>query len=137
MEKKYNNGFVSMAGDLFHSNHVKFLRKCKERCNRLTVGLYTDKQIESYKRYPILNINQREMMLESCRYVDKVIIEPPLPVTDKFLKDNKFDVYIHAHDKDDEKINWVFKNIDKKLCLRLDYNKGISTTKIIEIIKNR
>lgn len=59
--------------DLFHPGHVELLRKCSE-IGFTVVALNTDDFIFNYKkRYPIMTYQEREAVLKSCRYVDKVI----------------------------------------------------------------
>lgn len=59
--------------DLFHLGHVELLRKCSE-IGFTVVALNTDDFIFHYKkRYPIMTYEEREAVLKSCRYVDKVI----------------------------------------------------------------
>lgn len=59
--------------DLFHSGHVNFLRRCSEM-GEVIIALNTDEFIAAYKgRPPIMSYSQRKIVLEACRYVDKVV----------------------------------------------------------------
>jgi glycerol-3-phosphate cytidylyltransferase len=64
--------------DLFHSGHVNLLKKCKEIAGKdgiVVVSLNTDDFIIKYKgKPPICNEDERAAVLESCMYVDKVIM---------------------------------------------------------------
>ena len=65
--------FTGGTFDLFHSNHVKFLKKCSE-FGPVTVSLNTDEFIAEYKgKPPVMSYEERKTVLEACRYVDKVI----------------------------------------------------------------
>ena len=63
--------------DLFHAGHVNFLKRCKDivqYSGLVTVSLNTDEFIERYKgKPPICSYAEREQVLNSCRFVDKVI----------------------------------------------------------------
>lgn len=60
--------------DLFHAGHVAFLRKCAE-LGSVTVSLNTDQFIGQFKGHPpIIPYAQRAIILEACRYVDRVIV---------------------------------------------------------------
>lgn len=63
--------------DLFHSGHVNFLYQCKKIVGpegQVIVSLNTDKFIFDYKgKLPLYSYEERYKLLESCRYVDKVI----------------------------------------------------------------
>ena len=46
-----------MVADLFHYGHVNFLKQCSELGDCLIVGIHSDKDVESYKRKPILTMD--------------------------------------------------------------------------------
>ena len=59
--------------DLFHSGHVNFLARCAD-FGEVIVGLNTDDFIEEYKgKPPVMNYEERELVLLSCRYVKQVV----------------------------------------------------------------
>lgn len=59
--------------DLFHSGHVRFLKRCAE-LGSVTVSLNTDEFIEAYKgKPPIISYRDRRDVLEACKFVDEVI----------------------------------------------------------------
>lgn len=128
---------IPMSGDLFHYGHVRLLRKVKE--NNLdcisVIGLISDEQMINYKRKPIMNYEERKEVLESCKYVDEVI-NCPLIYTYELLNKLNIDKVIHAHEpEEDEKYHYFCKNISDKFE-RYPYTKEISTTEIIERVKN-
>ena len=63
--------------DLFHSGHVNFLKRCQQIAGvdgQVVVALNTDEFIYDYKKKkPVLSFDQRKDVLESCRYVGKVV----------------------------------------------------------------
>lgn len=62
--------------DLFHFGHVRFLLRCRGLAGdgRVVVSLNTDEFVESYKgRPPVIPFEQRQIVLEACRYVDEVV----------------------------------------------------------------
>jgi len=64
--------------DLFHYGHIELFKKIKESNDYIIVaGIISDKDVESYKRVPILKMEERAFMVESCKYVDEVIINCP------------------------------------------------------------
>ena len=59
--------------DLFHANHVRFLRRCAE-LGSVTVSLNTDEFIQAYKgRPPVVPYEERAAVLLGCRYVSAVV----------------------------------------------------------------
>ena len=127
--------YVSMVADLFHSGHVQFLKKAASYGDTLIVGLITEEDAMSYKRKPIIPLENRVIVMRSCKYVDKVLVDVPLLITDKFIEDNKIDLCIHAHDKNDTSYDEMYRiPIELGIFKRLDYTYGMSTTAIINTI---
>jgi cytidyltransferase-like protein len=128
--------YADMVCDLFHSGHIKLIKEAKLLGNILYIGLHSDDAVESYKRKPIICLKDRVVMLESCKYVDKVIPNAPLIITENFLNEHKIDLVVHAHDEKDTSYNSFYKiPIELNKFHRLEYNKGISTTDIIKKCK--
>lgn len=72
--KPYNIGYVPGAFDLFHIGHLNLLRNAKSRCEYLIAGVLTDELIEHFKgKKPIIPYVQRAAIVESVRYVDRVV----------------------------------------------------------------
>ncbi len=62
--------------DLFHIGHVNLLRRAKSLGNQLIVAVSTDEfNLQEKGKTTIVPFEHRVKMLESCRYVDKVIAE--------------------------------------------------------------
>ena len=131
-----NNIYVDMVGDLFHMNHINLFKEARQFGNNLIVGIHSDNDVMSYKCKPILTMDERIHVIDSCKYVDKVIPNAPLVVTPQFLNDNNIDLVVHAHNLDeDEKYNFMYKEIIKiNKFKRIDYHIGVSTTDIKERI---
>lgn len=74
-EKKiYKVGFTGGAFDLFHIGHLNLLRRCKEKCEYLMVGVMTDEFIEHQKgRRPFVPLEERMEIVKGIRYVDEVV----------------------------------------------------------------
>lgn len=59
--------------DCFHSGHVNFLKACSD-FGKVTVALNTDEFIKEFKnKAPIMSYEERKIVLESCKYVDRVV----------------------------------------------------------------
>lgn len=62
--------------DLFHIGHVNLLKRARELGDRLIVGVSTDEfNLYEKNKTTIVPFAHRVAVLESCRYVDKVIAE--------------------------------------------------------------
>jgi cytidyltransferase-like protein len=131
------NIFCDGIFDLFHMGHLKHLEKIYKYFDKeiyLIVGLINDSLSISYKRKPIFTEKQREKILLSCIYVNKVIIMDNLIITEDFLNLHSIDYVLHAFaNKNDIDKQLSFYEVPKKLnkFIAIDYNTGISTTSII------
>ena len=77
-------------------------------------------------------MEERIGVIESCKYVDKVIPNAPLVITKEYLDENNIDLVVHAHNEDEiEKYNFMYSEIIKlEKFKRIDYHDGVSTTNI-------
>ena len=67
-------GYTAGVFDLFHSGHVNLLKAAKSLCDKLVVGVSSD-EIALYKnKKPIIKFQERKVVVESCRYVDCVLL---------------------------------------------------------------
>ena len=68
-------GFTCSCFDLFHAGHIMMLKEAKSVCDYLIVGLQTDPTIDRpEKNKPIQSVFERFVQLESCKYVDEVVV---------------------------------------------------------------
>ena len=72
--KKYKRMYTSGSFDIFHQGHLNIIKKTKELCEYLIVGVSTDEVIlQSKGRLPIIPFEERISILEANRYIDEVI----------------------------------------------------------------
>jgi glycerol-3-phosphate cytidylyltransferase len=127
--------FVPMSADLIHHGHINILKKAK-KLGRVIVGLMTDKGIFSYKKkLPLLKYSERKMVVESIKYVDKIIPIPGLKYVE-YAKKYKFNFFVHGDDwksgvQSDQrkKLHLAMKKWDGKV-IDIAYTRGVSSSKL-------
>ena len=81
-EEKMIIGYTTGVFDLFHIGHLNILKRAKEQCDFLIVGVSTDELVQQYKnKTPVICYEERVQIVEAIRYVDKVV---PQTHRDKF-----------------------------------------------------
>ena len=124
-------GYTTGVYDMFHIGHLNILKRAKEQCDYLIVGVSTDELVQHDKnKTPIIPFAERCAIVEAIRYVDKVV-----PQLDK----NKFGAWEKYH------FNKMFVGSDWKgtpqwvkfeeelspvgvQIVYLDHTEGISST---------
>ncbi|MDR0221110.1 MAG: adenylyltransferase/cytidyltransferase family protein [Lachnospiraceae bacterium] len=135
----YEVGYTSGTYDLFHIGHLNLLKKAKEYCRHLIVGVSTDELIRSYKFMdPITPFNERLEIIKAIRYVDEAVPQHELDKIPAFEKYH-YNVLIIGDDWKGT-TSWDGYEKEKKRLgfeiIYLPYTKSISSTLIKEKIKN-
>ncbi|MDQ0975375.1 glycerol-3-phosphate cytidylyltransferase [Neobacillus niacini] len=130
-KKQYKIGYTAGVFDLFHVGHLNILKKAKEQCEYLIVGVSTDELVMEYKKKsPVIPHHERMEIVEGIKYVDKVV---PQTNRDKFSawESLQFDVMFVG---DDWKGNVLFNEVEKEFNLvgveiiYFPYTQGVSST---------
>ena len=67
-------GYTTGVYDMFHIGHLNVIRRAKELCDYLIVGVSTDELVEHEKgKSPVIPFEERSAIVEALRYVDKVV----------------------------------------------------------------
>ena len=130
--------YVGMAADIIHKGHINLLNEAS-KYGKVVVGLLTDEAIESYKRKPIINYENRYIVVSSLQQVHKTIKQETHDYTDNIML-VKPDYVVHGDDWIQgqsiirDKVVKTLTEIGGEL-IEVPYTSGISTTEIIGKIK--
>ena len=131
MDKKYKIGYTTGVYDMFHIGHLNILKRAKEQCDYLIVGVTTDELCFKRKnKTPIICYEDRKAIIEAIKYVDKVV---PQNDMDKFkaIKEHNVDVVFVGSDwQGTDAWNEYEKQFNSLGCtvVYLDHTDGISST---------
>tara|TARA_B100001173_G_C15751068_1_gene446877 strand:- start:131 stop:517 length:387 start_codon:yes stop_codon:yes gene_type:complete len=125
MSKK-KNIMVDMTCSILHHGHIRLLKKAS-KIGRVIVALTDDNEIKRHKKFRSpLNFKQRKEILQSIRFVTKVVKSKYL-ITNKFLKDNNIDYLVHGSDNKN--------NVNSKYLITFGRTKKISSTDLRKKLK--
>ena len=136
--KKNKIGYTTGVFDLFHIGHLNILRRAKEQCDYLIVGVSTDELVESYKnKKPIIPYEERRSIVEAIRYVDEVVPQTSLDKCEA-LERIGFDILFHGSDWKDSplflKAEQEFKKIGVDIVF-FPYTQCTSSTLLTDVLK--
>lgn len=70
-ERRVRIGYLSGTFDLFHVGHLNLLRRAKEQCDYLIVGVHDSGAWKGKETF--IPLEERKRIVGSCKYVDKVV----------------------------------------------------------------
>jgi phosphoenolpyruvate phosphomutase len=126
--------YVGMSADLIHPGHLNIISEAR-KLGDVTIGLLTDKAIASYKRLPFLNYDQRKIIVENIKGVEKVVPQETLDYVPN-LKMIRPDYVVHGDDwktgvqkATRERVVDALKEWGGEL-IEIEYTKGISSSQL-------
>ena len=139
METKKLIGYTTGVFDMFHVGHLNLLKKAKAQCDFLIVGISTDQLCINNKGVsPIINEKDRLTIVESVKYVDKVVYQKSY---DKLIAHDtfNFDIMFVGDDwKGTDRWNQLeieFKKRNVEL-IYFEYSKYISSSILRDKLKH-
>ena len=88
--------YICFSTDILHNGHLSILSRAAA-LGEVTVGLLTDEVIATYKRYPLIPLEERVAMFESLKMVSRVVVQETLDYT-SILEKLRPDIVVHGDD---------------------------------------
>lgn len=95
--------YVDGAWDMFHCGHVKFLEEATKRGDYLIVGIHGDSLVNKRRgsNLPLMNLHERVLSVLGCKYVNDVLIDAPLSITQEMIASLKISEVVYGTESDD------------------------------------
>ena len=133
--------YIGMSADLIHQGHLNIIKK-GQKLGKIIIGLLTDEAIASYKRLPLIAFDERKLIVENLKGVEKVVPQTTLDYVPN-LKEIKPDYVIHGDDWTTGVQREVRQSVIDTLAewggelVEPKYTEGISSTDLISAVKAR
>lgn len=135
--KKYKVGYTTGVFDMFHIGHLNILKKAKEQCDYLIVGVSTDENVLSYKhKTPIIPFEERIAIVRELKCVDEAVPQTSMDKMEAWEKLH-FDALFHGSD-------WKGSDMYNKMIAEfaavgvdvvfLPHTEGVSSTLLSEVL---
>ncbi len=131
-------GYTTGVFDLFHVGHLNILKRAKEHCDHLIVGVTTDELVlERKNKKTVIPFQERVEIISSIKYADQVVMENDL---DKWAawERYRFDVIFKG---DDWKGTPLWNEYEKKFSkvgvkvMYFQYTRTTSSSLIREFLE--
>ena len=131
--------YIAISADILHHGHINLIKKASEY-GKLMVGVLTDEAVATYKRFPVIEFEERKFIIENISGVSEVVPQNTLDYTDN-LKKYKPDYVFHGDDWKEgvqSKIRCgvieTLKEWDGQL-IEIPFTEDVSVDKINDLIK--
>ena len=125
--------YIAISADILHHGHINLIKKASEYGN-LIVGVLTDEIVATYKRFPVLDYEQRTFIIKNIDGVSEVVPQN--------LKKYKPDYVFHGDDWKEGVQSKIRQNVIDTLSewdgelIEIPYTEDVSIDQINNIIKN-
>ena len=128
---KYKIGYTTGVFDMFHIGHLNILKRAKEQCEFLIVGVTTDELcFQRKQKYPIICESDRIAIVAEMRCVDQVVPQENMDKLEAVKKYGADAVFVGSDWKGTDAWNQYEKEFAEVGCtvVYLDHTDGISST---------
>ena len=125
-------GVIAGNFDVIHPGYIHMFDECKNYCDTLLLLLHDDPSVERPEKIkPILSLDERTMILNSLKQIDRIITYKTESDLYEILMNKKIDVRFLGDDYRDK--SFTGDDLDNPIHY-LDRSHGWSTTKFKKLI---
>ena len=133
-------GYTTGVFDMFHIGHLNILKRAKEQCDYLIVGVSTNELVMKEKgKTPVIPYEERVEIVKAIKYVDKVVPQDNKKKYSAWEKYHFNKMFVGS----DWKGTKVWNEFERQFApigveiVYLDHTDGISSTLLTELIKKK
>jgi glycerol-3-phosphate cytidylyltransferase len=128
---KYKKGITFGTFDLFHFGHDNILKRCRNFCDYLCIGLSSDELNAMKGKNSVDDYEKRKTVIEEAQFGDEIFKEESLEMKNDYVKQMGAEILMMGDDWVGA-FDWVSCDV-----LYMERTPNISTTMLKEQIKNK
>lgn len=131
--------YIAISADILHHGHINLIKNAAEY-GKLIVGVLTDEAVATYKRFPVIEFEERKFIIENISGVSEVVPQNTLDYTDN-LKKYKPDYVFHGDDWKEGVQSKIRCDVIETLkewggqLIEIPFTEDVSVDKINDLIK--
>lgn len=131
--------YIAISADILHHGHINLIKKASEY-GKLIVGVLTDEAVATYKRFPVIEFEERKFIIENISGVSEVVPQNTLDYTDN-LKKYRPDYVFHGDDWKEGVQSKIRCDVIETLkewngqLIEIPFTEDVSVDKINDLIK--
>ena len=130
--KRYKIGYTTGVYDMFHVGHLNIIKRSKELCEHLIVGVTTDELVSYKNTSAIVPFHERMAIVESIKYVDQVVSQDTMDKMEAWKKYSFDAMFVGSDWQGSDKWNKLEAEFQKVgvTVEYFPYTQGTSSTKL-------
>lgn len=132
-------GYTTGVYDMFHIGHLNVIRRAKEQCDYLIVGVSTDELVQKEKnKTPVISYDERAEIVGAIKYVDQVVPQVDKNKRAAWEKYHFDKMFVGSDWKGTEAWNGYEKEFEPLgvEIVYLAHTDGVSSTQLTNVIKD-
>ena len=129
-------GYTTGVFDLFHIGHLNLLRRAKEQCDHLIVGVTVDELVLYKNKNAVIPFEERIEIVRNIKYVDEAVPQENMNKMEAWQKYHFNRMFVGDDWKGTEKWNRIeeeMRSVGVEL-IYFPYTKGTSSTLINQVL---